>query len=520
MSWPISRSKSRPQLPHPTPNKSMSFGDFVRSRQQIPARTLAKGLQEPKSTQSTDVEKLSSLLSKAETPAQAIDIFDKELDKIDPKDHHAFLCGIISKTPSSTELFQQAVRRNTLLNISEGRRKTDIAWLDKQWGGPDWLPQDIRLACSQPGAPFEPSAELLTQMKKITNVAHVNGVSLNVLWADDGDLRYAATSHFAGAGRKAIVSGYGRPASGESREISKMVADCIGLLPSTHPVLDSYRQPSGVAEHGESTCTNDVDKTALVPSAGGINRKAIEPISRRSTVSKMRKRNMGNLADQEPTDSRKQAANHKEQIYNAANSDDHRYKSYKSLVTALTPEEVERLRAQAVRYLEEAEAEKAAADFALGEQKGREDQIRETRQHSDTCTQNETSSPVSQDRPVHAHEMRDKPSIDDNFSQFDGTIFRTYSCNCDHCISDKLHTQHEEAAKKLKDAKKGLRILDHIEKAKFMQESCNEMREYQRKLRILVDETEKRLQTMEAAFIDSFRDAEEENWASLLESEK
>ncbi|KAM0197233.1 hypothetical protein ACHAPI_005086 [Fusarium lateritium] len=482
----------------------------------MPARTPAKGLQEPKSTHSTHVEKMTYLLSKAQTPAQAIDIFEQELDKMNPKYHHAFLCGIISGTPSSTELFQQAVRRNTLLNISEGRRKADIAWLDKQWGGPDWLPQDIRLACSQIGAPFEPSAELLAQMKRITNVAHVNGVSLNVLWADDGDLRYAATSHFAGAGRKAIVSGYGRPASGGSREISKMVADCIGLLPSTS-VLNSHRQSSGVVDHGESTCTNSVDETALVPSAGGINKKAVEPISRRSTVSKMRKRSVGNLADQEPTDSRRQAANHKEQIYNAANSDDHRYKRYKSLVTALTPEKVERLRAEAVRYLEEAEAEKAAADFALGEQKGREDQIRETRQHSDTCTQKETSSLVSQDCPVHAQEMRDESSID-NFSQFESTLSQKYSCNCDHSISDKLHTQHGEAVKKLNDAKKGLHALDHIEKAKFMQESCNEMRDYRRKLRILVDETEKRLQMMEAACIESFRDAQEENWASLLQS--
>ncbi|KAM0227344.1 hypothetical protein ACHAP5_012197 [Fusarium lateritium] len=477
----------------------MSFGDFVRSRQQKSARNLAKGIQEPTSTQSTDVEKMSSLLSKAQTPAEAIDIFDQELDKIDPKNHHAFLCGIISETPSGTELFQQAVRRNTLLNISEGRRKTDIAWLDKQWGGPDWLPQDIRLACSQLGAPFEPSAEVLAQMKKITNVAQANGISLNVLWADDGDMRYAATSHFAGTGKKAIVSGYGRPASGESREISKMVADCIGLLPST-PVLSSHRQSSEMVDHSESTCTNDVDETSLVPSTGGINRKAAEPIT--AIRASLRCANG--------------AANHKGHIYNAANSDDQRYKS---LVTALTPEKLERLRAQAARHFEEAEAEKAAADFALGEQKGREDQIRETRQHSDTCTQNEISSPVSQDCPVHAYEMRDKSSIG-NFSQFEGTVFENCSGNCDLSISDKLRTQNEKAVKKYNDAKRRLHALGHIEKAKLMQESCNEMKDYRRKLGILLDETEKRLQRMEAACIDLFRDVEEESWDSLLESEK
>lgn len=53
-----------------------------------------------------------------------------------------------------------------------------------------------------------------------------------------------------------------------------------------------------------------------------------------------------------------------------------------------------------------------------------------------------------------------------------------------------------------------------------MQHSCNEMRDYRKKLRGLVDETGKRLQTMETACIESFQGAEEENWASLFDSEK
>jgi hypothetical protein len=206
-----------------------------------------------------DSEKPSTLLSKAQTPAQAIDIFNRELSKIDTEDIPPFLYGIMLNTPPNIELYRQALRRDLQRLKSEELRAIDIAWLDKQWGGPDWLPQDIRLACSQPDAPFEPSAEFLTHMRKITSVAHVNGISLNVLWADDGDLRYAATSHFAGEGKKAVVSGYGRTVSGVSREISKMVADCIGLLPSA-TVLDNQPQSSRMVNHSEGICAGDTDE--------------------------------------------------------------------------------------------------------------------------------------------------------------------------------------------------------------------------------------------------------------------
>jgi hypothetical protein len=47
-------------------------------------------------------------------------------------------------------------------------------------------------------------------------------------------------------------------------------------------------------------------------------------------------------------------------------------------VASLIPEELQSLHAQAAKHLEEAEAEKAAADFALGNLNGRAEQIQET----------------------------------------------------------------------------------------------------------------------------------------------
>jgi hypothetical protein len=351
-------------------------------------------------------------------------------------------------------------------------------------------------------------------MKKITSVAQANGISLNLLWADDGDLRYAATFLLAGTGQKAIVYGYGRPVSGVSREISKMVADCIGLLPSAY-FSGNHRQSSGMANHDESVCINEIDETSLVPTADETN-KVVKPVKRRSTVSELHERSMVNHTAQELTDSCREAANRKEKMYDTANS---QYNRHKSVVAALTPEELEGLRAQAVKHLEEAEAEKAAADFVLGGLKGREDQIREIQQHSETYIQNEIGDPTSQGGQFHPHAMGDKAFLD-TFGKLKDILLQTYPGNHDQYTSDQLRKRQTEAAKKLNDAKNRLHSLDHVEKAKILQESCNEMRDYRRKLRILVDETGKRLQTMEMACIESFRDAEEDNWASLLESQK
>jgi hypothetical protein len=352
-------------------------------------------------------------------------------------------------------------------------------------------------------------------MRRITSVAQANGISLNVLWADDGDLRYAATSHLAGTGQKTIVSGYGRPICGVSREISKMVADCIGLLPSA-TVLDNQPQSSRMVNHSEGICAGDTDEMSLVPRDVGTNEKAVDPERRRSTISEIRKRSMVNPTVKELADSCRKAANRKEQMYHAANS---QYNRYKSLVAALTSEDLEGLRAQAVKHLEEAEADKAAADFALGGLEESEDLFREIRQQSETYIQNEISVPTSEDDQVHSHAIGDKKLLD-TFSKLEDWLLQVYPGNRGQPSSDQLRTQHAEATKKYSDAKQRLHALDHIEKARFMQESCNEMRNYRRKLRILVDETGKRLQMMEIACIESFRDAEEENWASLLESQK
>ncbi|CAJ0546809.1 Ff.00g014360.m01.CDS01 [Fusarium sp. VM40] len=424
------------------------------------------------------IGKLSSLPSKAQTPAQAIDSFDRELSKAEPNCIPTFLCGTTLETPQNTEFYRQALRRDQHRRKPEELQAIDIAWLDKQWGGPDWLPQDVRLACSQPGVPFEPSAEFLIHMKKITRLAQVNGISLDILWANDGDLRYAATSHLAGIGQKAIVSDYNRLVSGVSRKINKMVADCIRFLPSA-PAPGYHQQSSGVANHGKSVCTHGIDEVSLVPGAGAINKQVLKPIRRHSTISDIRKGSMVKQTSQELTDSCREAASRKEQI----------------LVASLAPGELQSLRAQAAKHLEEAEAEKAAADFALGNLKGREDQIREIRQHSETYIQNEISGRVPEDSLLNSHVRGDR-TVFDTFIQLRDSLLEAYPGNVDQSSSDQLRT-NAEITQRYSDAKQRLHTLDHIEKARFMHHSCNEMRDYRKKLRDLVDETGKRLQTME-----------------------
>lgn len=103
-------------------------------------------------------------------------------------------------------------------------------------------------------------------------------------------------------------------------------------------------------------------------------------------------------------------------------------------MASLAPEELQSLRAQAAKHLEEAEAEKAAADFALGNLKGREDQIREIRQHSETYIQNEISGRVPEDSLLNSHVRGDRTVLD-TFIQLRDSLLEAYPGNVDQSSS-------------------------------------------------------------------------------------
>ncbi|KAJ4253944.1 hypothetical protein NW762_010343 [Fusarium torreyae] len=154
-----------------------------------------------------------------------------------------------------------------------------------------------------------------------------------------------------------------------------------------------------------------------------------------------------------------------EQISGGGNA---QYDKYKSVVASADPEEIERLLDQAILDLEQAEAGKEAADFALGYFRGR------------------------------------------------GALLETHSSSETQLAAAQHRKQHADAVGKLRAAKARLDALDRIKKAKQMEGICNEMRDQRRKLRSLLEESDRRIAVVESICAESFRTAEEEDWATIL----
>jgi hypothetical protein len=210
------------------------------------------------------------------------------------------------------------------------------------------------------------------------------------------------------------------------------------------------------------------------------------------------------------------------------------HEKYKTFVANLNTEDFKRLHNNATKDLAQAEAEKAAADFALGNLEGREDQIREIQQQSETNTQQkadksrdeEQDSKPSEGNTVSQGILTDiisstgKVFLDGINRLRDSLIQPQPEESTDISAADRIRQQHAKAVENLAEAKKRVSTLDHIEKARFMQDSCNEMRDYRRKIRILLKETEEKTTAMEKAYSEAFHCAEEEGWASFLAAER
>jgi acyl-CoA reductase-like NAD-dependent aldehyde dehydrogenase len=136
--------------------------------------------------------------------------------------------------------------------------------------------------------------------------------------------------------------------------------------------------------------------------------------------------------------------------------------------------------------------------------------------------QDETDNPgygdkSSQNVLAGLHATTSKVFIE-NVTALKHSLLQTYPGSEDQSatVTEQLHARHVEAAANLQKAKQRVRALDHIEKASFPDQTGNEMRDYRGRISKLLSETEKQLKATEAAYIETFRDAESENWASVL----
>ncbi|KAF4965267.1 hypothetical protein FSARC_6917 [Fusarium sarcochroum] len=76
---------------------------------------------------------------------------------------------------------------------TEARRQESVAWLDKEWAGPGWLPPDVRAGLPSVGLQ-EPAAMVVDCLRKITELLKAKDVDVCSVWQPDGVLRTAVES--------------------------------------------------------------------------------------------------------------------------------------------------------------------------------------------------------------------------------------------------------------------------------------------------------------------------------------
>lgn len=146
------------------------------------------------------------------------------------------------------------------------------------------------------------------------------------------------------------------------------------------------------------------------------------------------------------------------------------FRKYKDFVAQLHKGDLKILEDNANKDLAQAEADKATADLALGVLEGR-----------------------AQARP---DDLPDNSEV------------------------EKAWSQHEKAAQAVTGAKKRVAALGHIERARWLHESCLEAKDYRIKMQELLNENQKKITELEEAYHKVFTYALRESWAGLLAAER
>ncbi|KAJ4012598.1 hypothetical protein NW752_008306 [Fusarium irregulare] len=146
------------------------------------------------------------------------------------------------------------------------------------------------------------------------------------------------------------------------------------------------------------------------------------------------------------------------------------FRKYKDFVAQLHKGDLKVLEDNANKDLAQAEADKAAADLALGVLEGR-----------------------AQARP---DDLPDKSEVDRAFSK------------------------HEKAAQAVTGAKKRVAALGHIARALWLHASCLDAKDYRIKIQGLLNENQEKITELEEAYHKVLSFAQDEYWAGLLAAER
>ncbi|KAF5720926.1 hypothetical protein FGLOB1_434 [Fusarium globosum] len=480
--------------------------------QQVPARRAALPASDIK------IQFLAFYLQGCRTPQQTSEKFTRGLQMV--TDSAAEMASVLSYMTNNCwdrgVLYQEAVRETARVQSGywDGYFRmvaADTQWLTNNWGGPNWLPADIRAGLEKAFGTPVPSS-YVRSLVSITQAAQTKGIGLDSLWAEDGALRTAVGD----GGRQCLSSELGQNIIDQiNDEASSIVSEAShqGQQTSTAARHDSgSEKPNDIkVEMSESskptpTQTGPIHET---PSSNDNDNlpATVDVTMAHEHVAQMQAQPTNDGAQSAPPVTRKRTF---EQMNSTANS---MYDKYKTLMTSFKAERIAQLQAEAIEKLERAESEKAATDHALVTLRAREDQLQQFRDHSKRLIHT-TSSGL---REQANHDIMAGALANMREAYFNGvnklldSFLQMSSGSLDGCTIEDLQARQTEAVDRVDKAKKRVRALDHMEKARAAHENYIEMMELRQTMRTFWMQTGERVKGLETACVAAFSHAEEED---------
>ncbi|KAF5722378.1 hypothetical protein FMUND_2890 [Fusarium mundagurra] len=487
----------------------------VAHTQHVPARRSAP------STPNIKIRFLTFYLQDCNTPQQVSEKFTRGLQMVSNSaaDIRSILSDIISHCQDHGILHQQATREAGRFHSGYwdgyfSMVAADSQWLTNNWGGPNWLPADIRAGLESSFGTPVPSS-YVRSLVSITQAAQACGIDLDSLWAEDGALRTAV-----GDGGEQCLS-----ASLEQDIIGQINHEGARTVPKAS---DQGRQSStAVHREGGSGRPNiklemsepseptpiQTDPSQEAPTANDNDNlpETVEVPTAHEHVAQTQTQ-----AQAQPTNDKTQSAppaTRKRTFEQMNNTENSMYGKYKTLMTSIKPEKIAQLRAEAIKNLELAESEKAATGHALVTLRAKEDQLRQIRDHSKRMIDT-TSNGLRQqaNHDVLAGTLANMGEVYFNgVNRLLDSFLQTSSASLSGFTVEELQARHTEAIDKVDKAKKHTQALDHIEKARAVHENYIEMNGFRESMRAVWVKAGERVEDLEKACVAAFSHAEEED---------
>ncbi|KAI1035220.1 hypothetical protein LB504_006071 [Fusarium proliferatum] len=475
--------------------------------QQVPARRGAP------STPDIKIRFLDFYLQGCNTPQQTSDKFTRGLQMVSNSaaDITSILSDIINHCQDRGRLHQQATREAGRFHSDYWDDyfmmvATQTLWLTNNWGGPGWLPADVRAGLEKSFGTPVPSC-YVRSLASITQAAQTGGIDLDSLWADNGALRTAV-----GDGSEQCLS-----PSLEQNIILQIKSEGARRVSE----ISHQRRQSSTALQLESGSENAIkveisEPTAMHTDPSHENPTAnnnenppatVEMPTTHERVAQTQVQPTNDGAQSTPPVARKRTF---EQMNSTANSI---YDKYKTLMTSFKAEEIAQLRAEAIEKLERAESEKSATDYALVSLRARQDQLQQIREHSKRTIDTTSNGLREQaNHDVLAGALANMGEVYFNgVNRLLDSFLQISSGSLDGRTIEELQARQTEAVDKVDKAKKRIRALDHIEKARAVHENYTEMMELRQTMRTFWMQTGERVKGLEMACVAAFSHAEEED---------